>query len=317
MTCKRINCNNPVVTGIYCSTTCYDIDHGIDTTKCLQCHYPIGNAQEQWAEAGVCSQPCYNRYYSTRKTDADNNIIVTGKCESCGSIEHATGSIVCNQFHKGPVVMPAETRICVVCTRTLSGLILKMEWDKLNVCCLSCYERLGFETVAQELAQGVGTRSDKDKSRVDLIPADALLELGELYRLGAAKYNAHNWERGMAYSRMYGSMVRHMLKFWGGEEIDPDGFHHLTAVAFGALGLLHYELDPESYKEFDDRWFGPHQQPMEEPDRRSPDRRKVDWDIDIPERRTGSERRVTNYTADAKEPIWARRTGNERRKQNG
>ncbi len=90
---------------------------------------------------------------------------------------------------------------------------------------------------------GGGLRFDEGKERVDLLPADALMELGKVYGAGARKYAARNWERGMPWSQMLGPLLRHLFKWMMGENIDPtDGQRHIAKVAWNAIGLLVYEL---------------------------------------------------------------------------
>jgi len=89
----------------------------------------------------------------------------------------------------------------------------------------------------------VGLRFDDNKSRVDLIPVGPLLELGKLYLEGAKKYSDRNWEKGMDYNKMYASALRHLYKWWDGEDFDEEtGAHHLDAVSFSILALREYAL---------------------------------------------------------------------------
>lgn len=93
------------------------------------------------------------------------------------------------------------------------------------------------------IADGGGLRFDEGKERVDLLPADALMELGKVYGAGAKKYAARNWERGMPYSKVLGPLLRHLFKWMRGEQIDPeDGQRHIAKVAWNAMSLLTYEL---------------------------------------------------------------------------
>lgn len=92
-------------------------------------------------------------------------------------------------------------------------------------------------------ADGGGERKDDGKPRVDLLPADAMLYLGQVYAAGARKYTDRNWERGMAYRKMLGPLMRHLFKWMIGERTDPEtGLLHMGHVAWNALGLLSYEL---------------------------------------------------------------------------
>lgn len=88
-----------------------------------------------------------------------------------------------------------------------------------------------------------GYRNDQGKERVDLVPPELVLAIGEV--LGQAvetgDYPERNWERGMDWSRVYGSLTRHLLKFWLGEDIDPkSGKPHVYHIACNAAFLLTY-----------------------------------------------------------------------------
>jgi hypothetical protein len=92
-----------------------------------------------------------------------------------------------------------------------------------------------------------GLRFDAGKPRVDLIPADALLELGKVYAYGDAKYaaagGARNWEKGMPWGKVLGPLLRHLFKWMIGEKVDAEsGQLHIAMVAWNALALLTYEL---------------------------------------------------------------------------
>lgn len=101
---------------------------------------------------------------------------------------------------------------------------------------------LGMDKVAVK-QDGGGLRYDEGKTRVDLIPADALLEVGKVYLMGSSKYAERNWERGMKYSKVLGPMLRHLYKWMMGADRDEESKElHLSHVAFGALALLAYEL---------------------------------------------------------------------------
>lgn len=99
-----------------------------------------------------------------------------------------------------------------------------------------------------------GARFDSGKTRVDLIPADILLELGEIYRMGAEKYDATNWRKGMPWTKVYGPLQRHLLKAWVGlERDDPEsGRHHIYHALWNCVALAYYMTHPE-YARFDNR----------------------------------------------------------------
>ena len=108
--------------------------------------------------------------------------------------------------------------------------------------------------MAEELKEG--TKYDGDKTKWDLIPYGALDEVAKVYTGGAKKYDDWNWAKGIKYSRIFAAMMRHLIAFWWYKKrINEEdfGLHHLAHAIWGALTLLHYEQNYETYKSFDDR----------------------------------------------------------------
>lgn len=104
---------------------------------------------------------------------------------------------------------------------------------------------IAFEDIVQQHLESAseGLRYDEGKERVDLLPPDALMELGKVYGAGSVKYAARNWEKGMPWSKVLGPLMRHLFKWMKGETIDPeDGQLHIAKVAWNAIALLTYEL---------------------------------------------------------------------------
>ena len=108
-----------------------------------------------------------------------------------------------------------------------------------------------------------GYRDDSCKLPIHLIPVEALKMVAEVFQYGAFKYAPRNWEKGMDYSRMYSSAMRHLLAFWGGEDEDLEsGLPHMAHAAWNCLCLLQYCLG--NYSRFDDRPGFPGGRPEEE-----------------------------------------------------
>lgn len=77
------------------------------------------------------------------------------------------------------------------------------------------------------------------KVPMSTIPSPVLAELGVAMLEGAMKYGRHNYRvigvRGSVY---YDAVMRHMLSWWEGENIDPDsGLNHITK-AIASLVVL-------------------------------------------------------------------------------
>jgi hypothetical protein len=99
-----------------------------------------------------------------------------------------------------------------------------------------------------------GFKADSGKTKMSLLPPKEIMELADLYTLGAKKYSAYNYQLGMDFSRIYDAMLRHAFKFWNGETHDEtDHQTHLISVAWCALTLLYFNNNYERYKKFDDR----------------------------------------------------------------
>jgi len=87
-----------------------------------------------------------------------------------------------------------------------------------------------------------GMKFDKNKTRLELLPFDALEQCADVFAFGAAKYGEWNWtgiEEGV--QRYVGSLLRHVSRFQQGEEIDPDsGLHHLAHAGACCLIILRF-----------------------------------------------------------------------------
>lgn len=87
-----------------------------------------------------------------------------------------------------------------------------------------------------------GRKDDQAKPRMDLIAPEINDALGHVLRFGADKYEARNWEKGMAWGRPFAALMRHMWAWWRGEAKDPEtGFSHLWHAACCIMFLIAYE----------------------------------------------------------------------------
>jgi hypothetical protein len=97
-----------------------------------------------------------------------------------------------------------------------------------------------------------GQKFDGEKPRMDLIDPSFQIALADVLTYGAREYSAHNWRNGIDASRLYAALQRHLLAFWGGEDIDDEsGLPHLSHAACELMFLqwMIYEKP-----EHDDRW---------------------------------------------------------------
>lgn len=97
-----------------------------------------------------------------------------------------------------------------------------------------------------------GIKYDQDKSRVDLLDADFLEDVGRVLGFGAKKYAAHNWRGGIALSRLLGSSLRHLFSLLRGMDVDEEsGISHAAHLGCNAM-FLHWMM--KNKPELDDRW---------------------------------------------------------------
>lgn len=98
-------------------------------------------------------------------------------------------------------------------------------------------------------------RYDDNKPRVDLLDPIALEGTAAVLAFGAKKYADHNWQKGMKWSKVYGSLLRHIFKFMKGEDLDQEsGLPHVDHIMCNAMFLANYY---RQHTDKDDRFKQP------------------------------------------------------------
>lgn len=88
-----------------------------------------------------------------------------------------------------------------------------------------------------------GLKFDDGKDPWHLAPWDAFRAIIKVLAYGEKKYTARNWEKGMAWSRPFAALMRHMTAWWEGEGKDADtGFSHLWHAGCCIAFLISYEI---------------------------------------------------------------------------
>jgi len=73
-------------------------------------------------------------------------------------------------------------------------------------------------------------KNDNGKTRMDLLPPKALDGIAKIFTFGAKKYNDYNYKngKGLDWCRPYAALMRHMIAWNDGEDIDQEsGESHL------------------------------------------------------------------------------------------
>lgn len=98
-----------------------------------------------------------------------------------------------------------------------------------------------------------GKKNDQEKVPLDLIPSDALFEIGKVLAAGAKKYERANWANGIEISRLISAAMRHLLEFNNGEDIDEEC--NTLHLANSAVNLIFAIWMYKNRPDMDDRWI--------------------------------------------------------------
>lgn len=115
----------------------------------------------------------------------------------------------------------------------------------------SFFKRATVEMPAD--AEEYADKFDDYKPRMDLIPGLAEMGVAEVLTYGAnTKYGAHNWRKGLKFSRLYAATRRHLNAFMLGEDCcQESGLSHVDHAIADLMMLS--EFIKEDRKELDDR----------------------------------------------------------------
>lgn len=87
-----------------------------------------------------------------------------------------------------------------------------------------------------------GTKHDKGKPDLSLVPRVALDRAAEAFMVGEKKYGRYNYYQGMEASRLIAALLRHATEWMDGANYDTkDGQHHLGSVIACASMILQTE----------------------------------------------------------------------------
>lgn len=89
----------------------------------------------------------------------------------------------------------------------------------------------------RQFATGAVRDMSAGKGRMDLLSPFANIRTSKWLEKGAEKYSPRNWEKGIPFSSLLDSAMRHLEKFKAGMT-DED---HLAAARFGLDALMHFQ----------------------------------------------------------------------------
>lgn len=94
-----------------------------------------------------------------------------------------------------------------------------------------------FSGVKDEYPSGATRDRRAGKGRFDLISPYALARLAGVYERGAVNHGDNNWMKGIPFSRLVDSALRHISQFHRGMK-DED---HLAQAAWNLFCIIHFQ----------------------------------------------------------------------------
>lgn len=99
-------------------------------------------------------------------------------------------------------------------------------------------------------------KAEESNPALELIPTDALMEVGRVLWFATSKYGPELWRQDpTTIKARIGSAIRHLYKANKGEDLDPQtGCYHLAHSIVQSLFALEYQLHPEMFPDADNRF---------------------------------------------------------------
>lgn len=96
-------------------------------------------------------------------------------------------------------------------------------------------------------------KHNKGKIELDLISPGFLMDIGLVLTVSAkCEYDRWNWTKGRYFSEVYASVMRHLVAWYAGQDLDPKTkANHLAHACCQIMFLL--EFQRAGREELDDR----------------------------------------------------------------
>lgn len=107
-------------------------------------------------------------------------------------------------------------------------------------------------TATKVVKEDRADKHDGEKVPVELVPASFIESISRVLAHGARKYARNNWTKGLPWTRILGSTLRHVYAWARKEDLDPEsGLPHLAHAATNIMFLMTWA---KTKPELDDRF---------------------------------------------------------------
>lgn len=98
----------------------------------------------------------------------------------------------------------------------------------------------------------LGERKNEGKTEWSLVDFTSVEPLAKVLMFGAKKYAPNNWRKGLPYTKVIESLLRHVFKVLNGEVVDEEsGIEHTGHIMCNAMFL---EWMMKNRPDLDDRY---------------------------------------------------------------
>lgn len=125
----------------------------------------------------------------------------------------------------------------------------KMKKCQLHPAC-GCSDDYNCQLIGKKME--LAMRSNAGKLQWSLVDFESLEDLVRVLEFGAEKYERDNWKKGLPVTKIYDSLMRHIIAFFNKiEDVDPEsGVNHIGHMMANVMFLAYMY---KNKKELDDR----------------------------------------------------------------
>ncbi len=136
------------------------------------------------------------------------------------------------------------------------SIVVLDNWDKSEGACLEVSIARSVKMPIYklvdnklELMNDHGRKFDIGKARWELLPWKEVEEIVKVLNFGALKYEVDNWKRvPNGRERYFGALIRHMVAYENGEQLDPEtNLSHLSHAGCCLLFLIWFQNNEEKH----------------------------------------------------------------------